>query len=105
MLGQLWVQRWPCKACLGSALPLPPGVTSRQRPQSFQELEADLYVHCVSFRGLSRLLAQRGVRGLTTDDDPVYGPTLEAAGLDRPQCVVHMQRTVHDTSGVSTRTA
>ena len=39
-------------------------------------------------------LAARGVQGLTTDDDPVYGPALEAAGLDRQQCVVHMQRTV-----------
>ncbi|MCY4522822.1 MAG: transposase, partial [Caldilineaceae bacterium] len=39
-------------------------------------------------------LAARGVQGLTTDDDPVYGPALEAAGLDRQQCAVHMQRTV-----------
>ena len=39
-------------------------------------------------------LAARGVQGLTTDDDPVYGPALEAAGLDRQQCTVHMQRTV-----------
>ena len=149
-------------------------VTSRQRPQTFRELMADLYVHCVSLRGLSRLLAllgcgvgastlwrdvqavapgrapdpqaalppwvevdetwlslggvrrpvavalgpegerldlhlsgpgfdwadwftdlaARGVRGLTTDDDPVYGPALETAGLDRQQCAVHMQRTV-----------
>ncbi|MCY4522718.1 MAG: hypothetical protein OXC13_18335 [Caldilineaceae bacterium] len=34
------------------------------------------------------------MQGLTTDDDPVYGPALEAAGLDRQQCTVHMQRTV-----------
>ena len=40
------------------------------------------------------VLAARGVQGLTTDDDPVYGPALEAAGLDRQQCAVHMQRTV-----------
>ena len=39
-------------------------------------------------------LAARGVQGLTTDDDPVYGPALEEAGLDRQQCAVHMQRTV-----------
>ena len=39
-------------------------------------------------------LAKRGVQGLTTDDDPVYGPALETAGLDRQQCAVHMQRTV-----------
>ncbi len=174
VLGRLRVQRWQCKACRGSASPLPPDVTSRQRPQTFRELVADLYVYCVSFRGLSRLLAllgcgvgaatlwrdvqavapglmpdpqaalpswvevdetwlplggvkrpvavvlgprgerldlrlsgpgldwadwftdlaARGVQGLTTDDDPVYGPALEAAGLDRQQCAVHMQRTV-----------
>ena len=39
-------------------------------------------------------LAARGAQGLTTDDDPVYGPALETAGLDRQQCAVHMQRTV-----------
>ncbi len=174
VLGRLRVQRWQCKACRGSASPLPPDVTSRQRPQTFRELVADLYVSCVSFRGLSRLLAllgcgvgaatlwrdvqavapglapdpqadlpswvevdetwlplggvkrpvavvlgprgerldlrlsgsgldwadwftdlaARGVQGLTTDDDPVYGPALKAAGLDRQQCAVHMQRTV-----------
>ena len=37
----------------GSASPLPPDVTSRQ-------LVADLYVHCVRLRGLSRLLALLG---------------------------------------------
>ena len=154
--------------------PLPPGVTARQRPQSFRELVTSLYVHSVSFRGLVRILdllgcgvgvatlwrdvqavapgrmpdpqvalppwvkvdetwlpiggakrpvavllgpqgerldlrlsgpgfdwgdwftvlAQRGVRGLTTDDDPVYGPALDASGLDRQPCAVHMQRTV-----------
>jgi len=174
VLGRLWIQRWQCKACQGSASPLPPDVTSRQRPQTFRELVTDLYVHCVSFRGLSRLLAllgcgvgaatlwrdvqavapglmpdpqanlppwvagdetwlpiggvkrpvavvlgpkgerldlrlsgpgfdwagwftglaARGVQGLTTDDDPVYGPALEAAGLDRQPCAVPRQRTV-----------
>ncbi len=39
-------------------------------------------------------LAARGVQGLTTDDDPVYGLALEEAELDRQQCAVHMQRTV-----------
>ena len=34
------------------------------------------------------------MRELTTDDDPVYGPALEVTGLDQPQCVMHMQRTV-----------
>ena len=56
VLGRLQVQRWQCKACLGSASPLPPGVTSRQRPQSFRELVTDLYVYSVSFRGLARIL-------------------------------------------------
>ncbi|MCY3658008.1 MAG: hypothetical protein OXG36_03190 [Caldilineaceae bacterium] len=37
----------------GSASPLPPDVISRQ-------LVADLYVHCVRLRGLSRLLALLG---------------------------------------------
>ncbi|MYD90828.1 MAG: hypothetical protein F4Y08_10910 [Caldilineaceae bacterium SB0662_bin_9] len=41
-------------------MPLPPDVTSRQRPPTFRELVADLYVPCVSFRGLSRLLARLG---------------------------------------------
>ena len=35
-------------------------------------------------------LAARKVQGVTTDDDPVYGPGLETAGLDRQQCAVHM---------------
>ncbi len=39
-------------------------------------------------------LAERGVRGLTTDDDPVYDSALETAGLEQQQCAVHMQRTV-----------
>ncbi len=56
VLGRLQVQRWQCKACLGSASPLPPGVTSRQRPQAFRELVTSLYVHSVSFRGLVRIL-------------------------------------------------
>ncbi|MXZ42676.1 MAG: hypothetical protein F4Z18_13130 [Caldilineaceae bacterium SB0666_bin_21] len=174
VLGRLQVQRWQCKACLGSASPLPPGVTARQRPQAFRKLVTSMYVYSVSFRGLVRLLdllgcgvgaatlwrdvqavapgrapdpqaklpswvevdetwlslggekrpvavvlgpkgarldlrlsgsgfdwggwftdlAARGVQGLTTDDDPVYGPALETAGLDRQQCAVHMQRTV-----------
>ncbi len=172
--GALDVQCWPCKACLGSASPLPPGVTSRQRPQTFRELAADLYVHSVRCRGLARILAllgcgvgaatlwrdvqavapgrepdpqaplpawvevdetwlpvdgakrpvtvvlgpqgerldlrlsgpgfdwndgfmvlaERGVRGVTTDDAPAYGPALRASGLDRQPCAVHMQRTV-----------
>ena len=174
VLGRLRVQRWQCKACHGSASPLPPDVTARQRPQTFRELVADLYVHSAGFRGLSRILAllgcgvgattlwrdvqtvapgrgpdpqaaltawvevdetwlsiggekrpvavvlgpggerldlrlsgpgfdwggwftdlaARGVQGVTTDDDPVYGPALDASGLDRQQCAVHMQRTV-----------
>ena len=63
VLGRLCIQRWQCKACLGSASPLPPDVTSRQRPQTFRELVTDLYVHCVSLRGLSRLLALLGCGG------------------------------------------
>ena len=174
VLGRLQVQRWQCKACLGSASPLPPGVTALQRPQAFRELVTSLYVHSVSLRGLVRILdllgcgvgaatlwrdvqavapgrrpdpqavlpawlevdetwlsiggekrpvavvlgpkgerldlrlsgpgfdwggwftdlAQRGARVLTTDDAPVYGPALDASGLDRQQCAVHMQRTV-----------
>ncbi len=56
VLGRLQVQRWQCKACLGSASPLPPGVTALQRPQAFRELMTSLYVHSVSFRGLVRIL-------------------------------------------------
>ncbi len=33
-------------------------------------------------------LAPRGARFLTTDDAPVYGPALDASGLDRQQCAV-----------------
>ena len=40
------------------------------------------------------VLAERGVRGVTTDDAPVYGPALRASGLDRQQCAVPRQRTV-----------
>ena len=40
------------------------------------------------------VLKTRGTQGVTTDDDPVYGPALDAPGLDRQQCAVHMQRTV-----------
>ena len=39
---------------------MPPDVTSRQRPQTFRELVADLYVSAVSLRGLSRILALLG---------------------------------------------
>ena len=39
-------------------------------------------------------LERRGVRGLTTDDAPAYGPALRETGLDRQQCTMHMQRTV-----------
>ena len=60
VLGRLCIQRWQCKACGGSASPLPPDVTTRQRPQTFRELVADMYVHGASFRGLSRLLALPG---------------------------------------------
>ena len=168
------MQRWQCKVCHGSTLPLPPDVTSRQRPHAFRELVADLYVHSVIFRGLSRILARlgcgvgaatlwrdvpgggsrpdarpaggpaglgrggrdlvvhrgrkaprgrspepqgkrldlrlsgpgfdwggwftdlaaHGAQGVTTDDDPVYGPALDASGLDRQLCAVHMQCTV-----------
>ena len=38
-------------------------------------------------------LAPRRVRVLTTDDDPVSGPALEASGLDRQPCAGHRQRT------------
>ena len=60
VLGRLRVPRWPCKACLFRASPLPPEVTSRQRPQTFRERVADLYVHSTGFRGLSRILALLG---------------------------------------------
>ena len=60
VLGRLSVQRWQCKACGGSASPLPPDVTSRQRPQTFRELVADLYVSAVSLRGLARILGLLG---------------------------------------------
>ena len=60
VLGRLSVQRWQCKACGGSASPLPPDAASRQRPRTFRELVADLYVSAVSLRGLSRILALLG---------------------------------------------
>ncbi|MXZ42673.1 MAG: transposase family protein, partial [Caldilineaceae bacterium SB0666_bin_21] len=60
VLGRLSVQRWQCKVCLGCVSPLPPDATSRQRPQTFRELVADLYVYSVSLRGLSRILALLG---------------------------------------------
>ena len=60
VLGRLSVQRWQCKACGGSASPLPPDVNSRQRPQTFRALVADLYVYSVSLRDLSRILGLRG---------------------------------------------
>ena len=34
------------------------------------------------------------MQGVTTNDDPVYGPALDASGLDRQPCAVPMQRTV-----------
>ena len=34
------------------------------------------------------------MRGVTTDDDPVYGPALDASGLNRQPGAVHKQRTV-----------
>ena len=143
VLGRRQGPRGQCKACLGRASPLPPGVTAHQRPQAFRELVTSLYGYRVSFRGLGRLLdllgcgveaaplwrdpqaklpswvevdetwlslggvkrpvavvpgpqgarldrrlrgpgfdgggwctdlANRGVQGLTTDDDPVHGP-------------------------------
>ena len=49
VLGRLRIQCWQCKACL-----------SRQNPQSFRQLVARLHVHCVSQRGLSRILALLG---------------------------------------------
>ena len=57
VLGRLRVRRWRCKACLGSASAPAAGVTARQGPQSFRELVTDLYVHSVSFRSLSCILA------------------------------------------------
>ncbi len=44
--------------------------------------------------GWFTVLAQRGAQGLTTNDDPVYGPVLDASGLDRQPCALHMQCTV-----------
>ena len=63
VLGRLQVQRWQCKACLGSTSPLPPGVTARQRPQAFRELVTAMYVYSVSFRGLVRPPGPAGLRG------------------------------------------
>ena len=60
VLGRLRIQCWQCKACLSRTSPLPPGVTSRQNPQSFRQLVARLHVHCVSQRGLSRILTLLG---------------------------------------------
>lgn len=50
------MQRWQCKVCRGRVSPLPPGVTARQRSQSFRELVTSMYVYSVSFRGLVRML-------------------------------------------------
>lgn len=146
------MQRWQCKVCLGSASPLPPGVTARQRPQAFRELVSDPYGHSFSLQGLCRILdlrgcgvgtanlwrdvqvvagggrnlavdqwrkaprscgpgtegerldlsgsgfdggdwitvlAQRGAQGVTTDDDPLYGPALDASGLGWQQCAMN----------------
>ena len=60
VLGRLQVQRWQCQVCHGSASPLSLDVTARQRPQTFRELVADLYVHSAGFRGLVRILARLG---------------------------------------------
>ncbi len=38
-------------------------------------------------------LADWGVEVVVTDDDSAYGAPLEAHGLDRQQCMVHMRRT------------
>ena len=54
------MQRWPCKVRLGSASPLPPGVTTLQRPQAFREWVTALYVHSVRLRGLVRIMDLRG---------------------------------------------
>ncbi len=56
----------------------------------------DLHLSGPGFDGAGwfAVLAARGVQGLTSDDDPVYGPALEAAGLDRQPCAVPRQRTV-----------
>ena len=53
--------------------------------------------------GWFTVLAERGVKGLTTDD-PVYGPPLEAAGLNRQQCAVPGSAPWDGTSGVLTTT-
>ena len=44
--------------------------------------------------GWFTVLQKRGAQGMTTDDDPVYGPARDASGLDRQPCAVHGQRTV-----------
>ena len=76
VLSRLQVQRWQCKACLGSASPLPPGVTAHQRPQTFRELVTAMYVYRVSFRGLVRLLDLPGCgMGATTRWRPAGDPT------------------------------
>ena len=60
VLGRLQVQGWQCQVCHGSTSSLPPGVTARQRPQSFRKLVMSLYLHSVSFRGLFRILVLLG---------------------------------------------
>ncbi len=87
VLGRLQVQRWQCKACLGSASPLPPGVTALQRPQAFRELVTSLYVHSVRFRGLVRIMDLLG-RGVGPAQRPhpmaARGKQGRAAGLGSP---------------------
>ena len=97
VLGRLSVQHWQCKACGGSASPLSPDVTSRQRPQTFRELVCDLYVYSVSLRGLSRILALPGCGVGAARHDPqtqrqswveVDETWLSIGGEQRPVAVV-----------------
>ncbi len=95
VLGRLQVQRWQCKACLGSASPLPPGVTAHQRPQAFRELVTSMYVYSVSFRGLIRLLdLLRSVPGV----GPVTAAVLVA---DLPELGQLSRRTLASLVGVA----
>ena len=62
---------------------LPPGVTSRQRPRTFRELVADLYVYSVSLRGLSRILDLPGC-GVGAATRPGGGPARPADAAEVP---------------------
>ena len=42
----------------------------------------------------SRTWKSAGSGGVTTDDNPVYGPTLKETGRDRQPCAVLRQRTI-----------